>query len=581
MSKSVGEIQKLIDNFEKRHQDLFRRMDADYNLWKLKSYTVIDKWSDSVIYNEPRTFADSIMQELETARLSITIRREDKNEKKQSLMEYFLISAFASADDKLANRIVNGANLRASLRWYAAIRGFVAGRVTVNKRDGELDIEILPYDPKFLAYNTDGRGIILSGYTTWRDPASIESEYKKAFKAFDKYEEESLTGIKVIDFWNDERNIVVIGDEKAQDEKHKLKRPPVIVVPVGSMPLVVQSDGKYGEIKNWGESIFASKRDLYKIQNETLSIWFTLLKNAQKPSFWIFDDALGGKVVATPWGRGEAIALSSNARVQAVEPPDIARSTPDFLGKMDEGIQKGSRPSLWYGQVRKGLDPSGSAISQLLQGSESVVNPIIAAMSQFYKMAARKLIEQYSYTGVSWDVRGYDTKGREFHETIKPGDIKGNYDIDIQFVSILPEEEAANYAKAQMATDPNNPLVSNSYARENLLKVQDPPKMEDDLQIQQGTELDPNLKLLEIIKAYDGQNKKDEADVLRMQLAGNIRQIQSQGLPIAKILMEEVAKLPAMAPAPAPPMGGMPPPTGAAMPEEEVAARLEGVVGGM
>lgn len=583
MSKSVGEIQKLDENFWRRHEALIRRWDADFGLWKLKKYTVVDKWTDNVIFNEPRTFADSIMQELEAARMTIAVRREDRDKKKQSLMEYFLVSAFASADDKLANRIVNGPKLQSTLTWYAAIRGFIDGRVTVNKRDGELDIEILPYDPKFLSYDTDGRGIIWSGYVTWRDPASIEFEYKKSFKSFDKYDTESLTGIKVMDFWDDKSNVVAVGDDKAQDEKHKLGRPPVIVVPIGSMPLIVQSDGKYGEITNWGESIFASKRELYKTQNEILSVWLTLLKNAQKPSFWIFDDALGGKVVATPWGRGEGIALSSNARVEPVVPPDITRSTPDFLSKIDEGIQKGSRPSLYFGQVRKGLDPSGAAISQLLQGSETVVNPIITGMSKFYKMAAKKLIEQYCYTGLSWEVQGYDTKGREFHETIKPGDIKGNYDLDVEFVSILPEEESANYSKAAMATAPDNPLVSKSYAREKLLKVQDPPKMETDLQIQQGTELDPNLKLLEVIKAYEEENKKDEANVLRMQLAGNVRQIESQGLPIAEVLMREIAKLPA----PAPPEGmggGMPPSEGMGMPppmpEEEVAARLQNVVGG-
>jgi len=484
--------------------------------------------------------------------MSIAIRRRDKDNKKESQMERFAFTCLSNADDTLANRIVTGARLQSSLSWFAAMRGFVCGRVLCINNDGDLVFEILPYDPKFLSYGTDSKGIIWSAYTTWRDPSTVSMEYKDYVpKPQKKNVKDTDTGIEVVEFWDDENYTVLADEQEVLVEKHKLGRPPVIVVPCGSTPLVVGNEGKYGYVRNWGDSIYSGSRSLFEVQNKALSIWYSLLEKAHRPGVYIFDDALVGKTVATPWGRGEAIALSSNARVQPVEPPEIASSMPQFFDIISGAIQRATFPYLRYGQVRKGLDPSGAAINQLLQGPEAVLNPLLEAMSRFYKSAIRMLIDQYKRTGGEWYGHGYDSKGREFQEYFTPADMEGNYDIDVEFVSILPEQEANNYAKAQMIKQSG--LADDKFIREKIVQFQDPAGIENDLLIQQAEMISPKVKVGRIVEALRANGRDSEATVLAMDTG----------------LMQPGEAQPQPAPATAQPET-----------EEDIAAKLQAAVGG-
>lgn len=559
-TRTQSEIEDLDNAFWQRCSDLVTRWDEDYDLWRLKEFT-IDNWTSTITFNEPRAFANSVMQTVDSARLSIAVHRRDKDPQKESLMEKFAFAALANADENLANRVVNGTRRQSSIAWFTGIRGFASGRILVINDDGELRFEILPYDPKFLSYGTDGRGIAWSCYTTWRDPTTVAYEYPEYQPKVKKKDiKDTDTGIKVLEFWDDKENVVIADDQEVQRAKHKLGKPPTIVVPCGATPLVVGNEGKYGFIREWGDSFFAGARTLYPVQNEILSIWYSLVEKAHRPGFFIFDDALLGKKVSTPWGRGETQILSTNARTQLVDVPEIARSAPELFNIVSGAIQRVTFPYLKYGQVSGKEYPSGTGLSQLLQGPQSVLNPLLSAMSRFDKTAIKMIIEQYIKGGAEWFARGSDSKGHEFQETFTPEDMEGEFDVDVEYVSILPEQESANYAKAQLIKQ--SALADDKFIREKIIQFQDPKGIEDEMLVQNAELLSPTVKVLRIAKQLKDSGKEDEMHAL----------LQDAGIEPKQTLMPEQPQ----GGAPMPP--GQPSPQG--IPVDEIAAKLQAAVGG-
>lgn len=532
MPKSSAEIEELIDNFETRHADLYSRMDDDYDLWRLKEETWLDRWSENVTDNQPRVFVDSIIRTLEPARLNITCRRLDKDGSKERKIENFALSAFRSADDRLIDRL--SPSLKEALIYLGALRGFMAGRVLCYPNpddEEELIIDILHYDSRFHSYGLDSRGVFWSAYKTWRDPSNVDLEYggKISAKSFTDAQGKKLGSIQVVDFWDDKYNQVLAGKESSteivQEEKHGLGRPPVIVIPCGSTPLIVGESEGYTHIKNWGESLLAGGRTLFKERSKLLSVMSEIAQKSRKPSAFAFvPDA--SKKVSMPYGKGEVTTLPETSKVQMVEPPEVAQTVYRTWDIIDQEIQRATLPHLWHGLTWKGQEWSGKGLERALQGPETQFNPLLSALSKFYRHAVLKMIDQYKATDVEWKVRGIDNRGREFLQVFKPDAMDGKYDIKVEFVSISPEEEADNYAKAQMAKE----WAPRRWIREHLLKQQDPAGMESDNLVEFAEEMSPKIKYYRTIQALIEDKREVEAKLMISELQQLLGQEAVQSL---------------------------------------------------
>jgi len=238
-----------------------------------------------------------------------------------------------------------------------------------------------------------------------------------------------------------------------------------------------------------------------------------------------------------------------------VQPADIARSTPELFGQIAAAVQRGGISWVTYGQLWKGQELSGNALEELKQGLGKIITPILDTLGRVFQRAARMVEEQFMSYDEAWEAVGYDTKGKHFFKTIEPDDISSNHEIRFEFLSITPQEEAANIAKAQMMKSAG--LADDEFIDKEIMKFQDPAGIEDRKLIMQGKELSPKIMLLEIIKAYRKRGNDMYADILSTELekALMMEQMQQQQqamLPAGQPGTPQRALPPGEAPTPAP-----------------------------
>ncbi len=516
--KSTGEIDKLIADFDNKHNALHTRMDADFDLWRLSPYK-LDDYSDNVTSTYPRFYAQAILGQLSGAKIILTIHRMDGDKDAESQMERSFYGWLRTIDENLVARLLPP--LQSTVSFMAAIRGFISGRIIFK------DIpEIFPYDARYLSYGIDSKGVIWSGYTTYREPYAIEFEYGITPKP---RKDEPKKAIKVIEWIDQERYAVVVDNEFATDDVHDWKRPPVVIVPVGCTPLIVSTGDKYDYVAEWGDSIYGSSRSLYPVQSKVMSIWMSLLAKSHKPSYFGYTADGQMKTQGTPWGKGEILWLPIDAKMEQVKPPDIASSAPNFYQVISGLIAQGDYPSLFYGQLWKGQELSGKMMESVTQNLEQIKGTLLQAMSTFYKTSLKKLGEQFALTSNPMMVSGNDRMGRRFVDTATPDLFIGDYDLTVEFKSMSPEQEAANYAKGQIAKSAG--LASDNFIREEIVQFQDPEKIKREMYIENVEKLSPRVYMLRAIDALKAEGKEQEAAILEGEFKLSLAQMIPQGQP--------------------------------------------------
>lgn len=564
--KTAGEIEEFVTQFNNRYSDLRVRMDSDHdNLWSMAKYS-LDKWSENVTFNEGRVFADAVLQTIDSARLSISIHREDGDPEKEWKGEKFAHSCFHNADDRLMSMLMP--QLKSSLGFFGGVRGFMAGRIFYYEKDGKPCVDILPYDPRYLAWSFDSDGIIEAAYESWRDGSSVRGEYGEDVTKDDR-------DVHVIEYISKDEYTVVVQNEIVTPEserKLELGYAPVLIIPCGSTPLIAGSEG----YRNWGESFYAGGRTLYEPINKILTVMMSVAMKSHKPGGFVKlpDPKLK---VPMPWGTGEMTTLPLEAEVQIMEPPEVARTNREIYEILSQALQRSNFPYLRYGQTWKGQEWSGAALDKMLSGPEKTLNPLFTAMSRFYKGAIQMLFSQYLNYGTKFTAMGRDNTGELFRQPIEPGDIEGNFDVEVEMVSITPEEDANNYAKAQMIKQDG--LAPDSFINEKIIKFQNYQGIELKKRVDEAEVLDPTIKLVRTIEALINDGKNDEAEILRAQLAKVVMDMRMTGIKPPDVLMSLVEDM--LQPQMGPP-GVQPPPQPESPPmtEQEVGERLASV-GGM
>lgn len=525
--KSIGEIHTLVSDFEKKYSALHNRMDGDFDLWRLKDYK-LDQMSDNVTSTYPRFYAQAILGQMSGAKPILTVHRMDGNGEKEALMERGFFGWLRLVDENLAARLLPP--LQSVSSFMAAIRGGIAGRGIFYK-DGTP--EIFPYDPRYLSWGMDSKGVIWSAYSTWREPYSIEFEYnyspKKKRKDITTGKEEPATAARVIEWIDGKYYMVIVDNQIVNDSDHSWERPPVFLVPVGTSPMIVSTGDKYDYIDTWLESIYGSSRALYEVQNRVLSIWLSLLGKSHDPSYFVFTPDGQMKITDTPWGKGQMMPLPSDAKVQLVEPPDIANSAPQFFNIISTLIGQGDYTPLFYGQLYKGQELSGRSLQSIYQNVQQVKGVLLQSLSVFYKIALKSLGSQYLKLDNNMTVSGYDSKGTHFISEVTPDIYDGDYELEVDFRSIGPEEEAENYAKAQLAK--TSMLASDDFIRENIIKFQDPDKVSRQMYVEAAEKINPQIAMMRMIEALQKEGKNEEAAIIAGQLKLQLMQsIPQQGM---------------------------------------------------
>jgi len=518
-SYDAATIIKLVNSFNDTHFTRHERQDGDMRLYELEEFK-LDEFSDNVTLNEPRHFGDMCIQLLEAAVPVVTVHDEEENPDKENTIEQFHISMFKSADEWLADMLEHP--IKSTLAFWGSTRGWMSMRVTIYRDEsGRLVPAIMPVDPRYLSWGIGMGGLKWVAYTTYRDADSVLTDYG--------YVAQQET-VKVTDFWCVKENVVLIDDVEIQRKKHNIGYPPFVIFPVTTTPRVLGESAVMAKdyLKGWGESIFAANRNLYPALNKILTIWMTLIVKANKPGGFIRTEDRNLVIEETPYGKGTVETIPWESEWIPLTPADIAASTPVLFKEMAEAVQRGGFSWLLSGQLWKGQELSGTALEKLTEGVKKILTPLLVTMGLVCSKTARMVEDQFLSYETEWMAQGDDTRGKHFYRAIEPADIEGNHEIKYEFLSITPQEEVANYAKAQMMKQSDPPLAPDSFIRKEVIKFQNPEQIGEDLDLQEIRNSNWKLKTLHQIELLTKRGMEMEAQILSKDFENMLKMEMAQ-----------------------------------------------------
>jgi hypothetical protein len=472
MYSKSQEIMDAVSTFH-RGTDFLKlkaRWESDFDLWRLKPYDA-GKGYYSYTSNAPSVIANKGISLLTSAKLIIRIPEDlltDEERRIASNAER-LVYGSLNINDEESFRQPGRRTLRQLKAWYSIIRGSWAERIFVHKRDsGDTFPDVRVWDIYNVAYGTDSKG------TDWASH-SYKLPKQQARAEFDVVSGQEYADC--IDYWDREKNIMIVDGKEIKTIKHGLGYCPVFIFKVGAAPLVWQDNYQYTETTT-GESIFAPNRNIFPIVNKTISDLLTLVRRGVKVpiGYWSADGTKTlesdifqvEKAASVPLKIGEQIAplLKEAMPANAMDLVNIA------LGEE----QRGAFPHTSYGDVSTRL--SGYAINQLNAALSTVIAPFIESVEHSYLMDALEIWGQFTkkdYPAIK--VRGRNSRNQAFGYPkaveIKPGDIKGDWHPEVSLEAVFPKDEPQRVEMARMLREGEVPLLSDRTIRSELLGVQD------------------------------------------------------------------------------------------------------------
>jgi len=544
MTETANEIIAKIDNAE-GFDKLESRMDSDFDMWKLKNESsgisydhatkVLKGIRDTDIHftsNNPRSFADHVCARLSQADMQIIIRMAEKEGKDRrddiAKLERLMAFAFDKADERLTTMLMLPP-LRDFLIWCGAIRGRMAARVLVYKDGDNLIFDFLPLDPRFIRYAINSKGIQWISYKTFRSAEAIRNEYGK--------EPKQKQNNEVTDYWEfvkegNVRNSVICEKEFLRDKKkYKLNRAPVIYLTVVGQPPVGDSSGV--DMTMSGESIYAPVRDIYKFENDMISMWASHANLLFKQPMINYFQEGGVQLNTNAYMADAVINLPADKNKLDVSPmKEISPTLINLVGYIGALRQRATLADIEFGELRN-YPLSGTAINELQQSRDKVFGPLIKTLNTCYSSICNMVEEQIKEGGIEVDVKT-ELDHKFFQVKVKPTDLAEAHVIRVEFAARTPWNQLDSYQIADMAKRLGLP---DEFIWEYILKLPDPKGIVDQVAIEMA-EHSPNLIRLRAIKQMLIIGREDEAKSLMEELYKEwqeqemaVQQPQQQQLP--------------------------------------------------
>lgn len=528
------------------------RMESDYGLYRMNSY---DAGAGYQAYtsNAPRILADKIISYLTSANMSIrvnmsaTVADRSPGTKKEKLA----IGSLNLADERMQR--IGQPTLREQIAFYAVLRGWYAGRALLNKRkDGSTYVDITPFDPLHCVYEMDDDGVVWLAHKTRRSPASIKAKYKIDVEpAIEKDGE--LAGIDVWDYYDREQHGIIIA--KGNDEyewgkkltNHNIKDvngtsfAPIFLGAVGPSPWIQAETASDDTARDFGESIYASNRQLYDDLNFAMSAYKTLVRRAVKRPYKVISPDGTTTLEADPWQDGSEVPLPAGTEIQLLEEVSMPVDAPAFVGIVSGELQRGGLSNVSYGELPFAI--SGFAAKVLQEGSAHQIEPRVKAMTACYKQITELITMQYELGGFkAMDVTGrHNDVSSYFHEEIKPADIEDAGAIEVKFGVRMPQDEPQLITMAQMMREGQRPLAPDEWIWENVLQIADVDQFKNAISAQQAHSTEPKALLITLIEGLMQTGEQEKAliyiDLLRRTMKEENQKEQAQDMQFNQLLM--------------------------------------------
>ena len=549
-------------------EPLRQRMQDDHALYRLEPYNAGEGYQ-SYTSNEPQTYADKVIGWVSGAEMTVRVPHDGADSDlrtRNDAKEKFLIGIERSANERLVKMLQP--EIRDQLAWYAAVRGWTAGRALLAKHsDGSTYVDITPWDAMHTYWGTGPDGLDWACYRVAKTKDQIYAQYNVKVDWDAPYANE---GIDVYDFYDREMNTTLIynGSKTSplhqvikKQTKHGADCVPAFIVPIGSNPYIValtQSDMQ-DTISDVGESVFRATRDLYPNHNLMMSTLLELTARSRRQGL-IVRSRDGQKTLdEDPYLEGSEIALAQNENVEPLGLLEMAKETGAFMNLVAGEMQRGSLPYSVYGELPFQL--SGFAINTLRQGVETVVNKYLKGVEKTYQQIFNLICDQYVEGSFqSMELSGMDKNRMYFTEEITPDMLHNTGMPVVNLVGQLPQDDMTRYSMAQIAREGQTPLLSDRAIRDRILALQDADQMDDAIKEQMAEQMLPEASLWSMLKAVERQGRDDLVEFY----AGELMMVLSQKRKAAEALNAPPAPPmpPGMGGGPEGPMPPMGPPMG-------------------
>jgi hypothetical protein len=550
------DIVALVEGHYDATEPLRQRMQDDHALYRLEPFDAGEGYQ-SYTSNDPQTYAEKIIGWVSGAEMTVRIPHDGADSelrKKNDQKERFLIGVLAAADERLCRLMLP--TLRDQLGWYAAIRGWYAGRALLAKReDGTTYVDITPWDPLHTYWGMGPDGLEWICYRVPKTKDQIFSQYNVKV---DWETPNYVDGIDVYDFYDKEMNTILIHNGSSttplirvvkKQTQHGANQVPAFLGPVGANPYIValSQSTMQDTISDVGESVFRSTRDLYPKHNLMMSTLLELTARSRRQGL-IVRSRDGMKTLdEDPYLEGSEISLAQNENVEPLGLLEMAKETGAFMSLVSGEMQRGSVPHSVYGELPFQL--SGFAINTLRQGVENVINKYLRATERAYQMIFNLIADQYAEGSFkSMEVSGMDRNRTYFTEEISPDSLKNTGSPVVNLVGQLPQDDMTRFSMAQIAREGPTPLLSDRAIRDRILAIQDADQMEDAIKEQLAEKMLPEAALWSLLLAAQRQGRDDLVQFYTSELM--------------MILMKKRQEAEALSAGPPPPPAGMPGPPG-------------------
>ena len=513
-----------------RHRDatisLRERFDEDYSMARLDETLPSDPEKHEGenegfhIYtsSDPKNFSKKIISWASSANriIQIPIHGEDRHKRDiDNQKEQFLIGTLRAADERLEDLGLPPS--QDQFAFFGALRGHIIGRALLRKRDdGTTVVDITPWDALHSYWGFGRDGLDWACYVINKTRDEVKAQYGKDIPQ-ESYTDDDR-GIEIYDYYDSQINMTFADDGTILKKRtpHGSPRTPVFLGIAGSMP-PIQSDTLDDTARDHGESIFEASRQSYKSYNLIMSIVLELVSRARKPPI-IFASRSGEKTLdESPYETGVVMSLAEGEKIEAVKLLEMTRDAGTFIGLVSGEIQRGTIPHSAYGDIAFQL--SGFAITQLRQGIDTSIQPVLQLIQRVYRQITNLLSDQYA-TGAfeTLKVSGRDNSRKYFELEATPEIIKEGCDPEISLVGNLPQDDMSNAAMAQMLREGPVPLMPDRWIRENKLKVQDSDMIDDAIKEQLGERMVPMATLWSLMVAAEEQGRDVLAEILLDEL---------------------------------------------------------------
>lgn len=491
---------------------LSERQDNDYGIWRNKA-TETDKHKETINITcpDPRSYADELQKGLVRSDRSINIRvgeLEGSDERDSiSRLERLFDFLFGRADLYLRNKGLT--SLKNSNIWYSMIRGFSSDRILVYLDNGNLVVDMMPLDPRWLTYEYGEDGLSWVTYKTFRTKSELKGTYGSKY-GLDK----DIAEVYDCWEWNAKKKIATNGVACAGEwlkapKPYKMRRLPILIVPVGTRPVVTDEEGI--RRAGFGDSIYAASRELVPIKNKSLTMWATWA-NILAHIPLIHETQDGSKEIILFQGRQEAIIdIPPGDKLYALDLPEVSATLVNLVGQIDAMYQRAMGPHIVFGQSSFTQPPSGTAIDLMTEGMDKAYFPYLTNLDSIYTDMCYMIEEQLIDGGLKFEIDGLGKDNRYYKDEITPVDVKRPHLIEVKHTVQSEYGAMQDLQKAQMAKELG---IADETWLEKYLKFQDV-KSEIALSDFQIVRKDPIMLLISAISLLHDRGRHEEASMLK------------------------------------------------------------------